>query len=372
MLNYFEINKSNLLNNLSELTKDLGSDKLITAVVKANAYGHGLEQVVKSLSGHVDYFQVDDFLELEKLRTFDPTTPVAVLGYVEKEDLEKAINLNGTLGVASLSQLKAIIAVGKRLDREIQIHLCVDSLFGREGIMPAEVKDVIELLTNQSNIKLVGVYSHFADIDNVESNYYQEQLKVYQEACAELEKGGFTSLIKHTSATGGTIRYESTANEKQMVRIGIGLYGYWPSNGLKSRYQNKINLLPVLSWKSKIAQVKTISPGNSIGYSRTFFTEKTTRIAVIPQGYSDGYDRRLSNLGEVLIRGDYCPVLGRVSMNMLVVDVSQIDAHTEDDVVIIGAQGDKSITADDIAKKNGTIEYEILTNLNPLLPRIIT
>ena len=165
--------------------------------------------------------------------------------------------------------------------------------------------------------------------------------------------------------------YEKGKGINSLIRIGIGAYGMWPSEHLKVLYKNKITLMPALAWKTKIVQIKTLPKGSTIGYGLTYKTKKETKIAVVPQGYADGYDRGLSNKGEVLIKGTRCKILGMVSMNMFVVDVSHLkNVKQEDEVVILGRQGKEEIPAEELAKKLGTINYEVTTRISSLLPRL--
>ena len=218
------------------------------------------------------------------------------------------------------------------------------------------------------------MYSHFANIeDTTDFTHAQKQIDMYQEALKLSREAGFTNLETHISATSGLMVYEKDTGANTIVRIGIGGYGMWPSEPLKRNFQKKgFELKPVLSWKTHVAQVKTLQKGMTVGYGLTHVTQKETLIALIPQGYADGFPRTLSNTGMVLIGGRRCAVLGRVSMNMFVVDATNVpEAKEGDEVVIIGEQGDKSISAQEVADRSGTINYEATTRISPLLPRIV-
>ena len=183
---------------------------------------------------------------------------------------------------------------------------------------------------------------------------------------------GFKDLQTHISSTAGLLAYEKKKGIHPIVRLGIGTYGMWPSEALKKRYKNKMTLKPVLAWKTKIAQVKTLPKGSTVGYGLTYKTKKATKVALIPQGYSDGVDRKLSNSGHVLIGGTRCKILGRVMMNMFSVDVNHLHkVKIKDAVIILGKQGKQEITAEEIAGKLDTINYEITTRINALLPKIV-
>ncbi len=227
---------------------------------------------------------------------------------------------------------------------------------------------------SKKNLKFTGMYAHFANIEDTNNfTHAEKQIKNYEEAKKIAEKFGYGKFDTHISATSGLLVYEKKEGINSIIRLGIGVYGMWPSEHIKYMYRNRMKLKPVLSWKTKIAQIKTLPAGSTIGYGLTYMTYIPTKIAIIPQGYADGFDRSLSNKGEVLIKGTRCKILGRVAMNMFVVNVSHLkNVKAEDEVVILGKQGKEEITAEEIAEKIDTINYEITTRISPLLPRIIT
>jgi alanine racemase len=320
----------------------------------------------------VDYFQVNSFEELKKIKN-STSKMILVFGYVGNSDLENAIKLGCILSVFDLPHLILINKIASILNKKQKVHIAIDSLLGREGIMPNEIEIFIKKLMKMKNIIVDGIYSHFANIeDTANFSYAEKQIKVYESIIKIFIKYGFNDLKTHISATSGTMVYEKNSGNNKIVRLGIGIYGLWPSLYLNKSLKNKIILKPILSWKTHIVQVKILPIGYCIGYGLTYITNKETKIAVIPQGYADGYDRRLSNIGEVLISGTRCKVLGRVAMNMFVVDVTNLNKVKEgDEVVILGFQKSESICADEIAKKLNTINYEIVARINPLLPRIV-
>ncbi|NVN96829.1 alanine racemase, partial [Candidatus Nomurabacteria bacterium] len=244
---------------------------------------------------------------------------------------------------------------------------------GREGIMPSQVENLIKEIKNLKNIILDGVYSHFANIeDTMNSTHANRQIETYHSCVEIFKKNGYEKINTHISATSGILVYEKGENLHSIVRLGIGLYGLWPSEHLEYLNKKKIILKPVLRWVTHVAQVKVIPANYPIGYGLTYITKKNTKIAVIPQGYFDGLTRSMSNNGEFLIRGKKAKIIGRVAMNMTVVDVSHIkDVMPEDEVVIIGVQGKAKITAEEVAKKSDTINYEATTRISALLPRVI-
>ncbi|MBD3366306.1 alanine racemase [candidate division WWE3 bacterium] len=370
-LNYIKISKENLLHNIAQLKKLTHNQKKVCAVVKANAYGHGSREVVEILNNHVSYFQVDDFLEFNEIKD-TAKQPILVLGYVMPKNLEKLVEQGGIPAIYSLEQLKALETIAKRLDQAIKVHLKIDALLGRQGILLDDLPEFLRLLEKVPAIKIAGVYSHFSDADNGFTSHIECQIKTFKAAVKKIKQAGYDNFITHMSSTAGALQYGQNHNFLDMFRPGIGMYGLWPSPDMQEKYSEIVDFKPVLKWVSHIAQVKTVPKGYPISYNLTYITKKETKVAVIPQGYSDGYDRRLSNRGEVLIQGTRCPVLGRVAMNMIVVDVSHLeDVSPMDEVVLLGSQGGNEISADEIAEKIGTINYEVISRISPLFPRIV-
>jgi alanine racemase len=382
-LSYIEISKGNLIHNIKQFKSLLGGGAKIAGVVKANAYGHGDVQVVKILNSHVDYFQVNSVEELARIRPHTKKE-ILVLGYVGHSGIENAIKLGGTLGIFDLEHAMLVNQIARRLNKKIKVHLAVDSHLGREGLMPENLDKVLPEFLKMKNIVIEGVYSHFANIeDTSDFSHAQKQIDTYAEALSVFSKHGLFAGKKgiktHISATSGVLAYEvdklrssSSDFSNSIVRIGVGLYGMWPSLDLQDKWQKKINLKPVVRWVSHIAQIKSLPKGHTIGYGLSYVTIRPMKVAVIPQGYSDGMTRSLSNIGSFLIGGHKAQILGRVAMNMVVVDVSDIeDVACGDEVVILGNQADLSITAEDLASLMGTINYEVTTHINPLLPRVV-
>jgi len=371
-LSYIEISKSNLLRNLKSFQSYLSPHTKIVSVVKANTYGHGEEEIVKILSPVTDYFQVDDLLELRSLR-IKTKKEILVLGYVAHHELKKAVELKAILGIYDIERLKILESIGKKSRIKPRVHIKIDAYLGRQGVPLDEIDSFISYLKKLKYVQIEGVYSHFSNIEDTASfSHAKKQANAYHAVLKKFNQAGFTNLLTHISATSGVLRYEQRKGLHSLARIGIGLYGLWPSDELKKKYKSKITLKPVMRWITHVAQIKTLPANYPIGYGLTYVTSRPTKVAVIPQGYADGYDRSLSNLGEVLIRGKRCKVLGRVAMNMFMVDASRVrSVKQEDEVVLLGRQKGEEITAEEIADKIGTINYEVTTRVSPLLPRVV-
>jgi len=371
-LAYIELSKKNLVHNIKQFKALAKRGTKFAVAIKGNAYGHGQNEVAKILEPYVDYFIVNSVNELELLRKVSKKKTF-VLGYVQKNDLSRAIKLGCILSIFSLEELKNTNKIVKQLKKIQEIHLPVDAYLGREGFLTKELPEVFTELKKYKNIKLTGMYAHFANIEDTNNfTHAEKQIKNYEEAKKIAEKFGYGKFDTHISATSGLLVYEKKEGINSIIRLGIGVYGMWPSEHIKYLYKNKMKLKPVLSWKSKIAQIKTLPAGSTIGYGLTYMTYVPTKIAIIPQGYADGFDRGLSNKGEVLIKGTRCKILGRVAMNMFVVNVSHLkNVKPEDEVVLLGKQGKQEITAEEIAEKIDTINYEITTRISSFLPRVI-
>lgn len=378
-----QIDRGALLYNLAAL-KDLAPKGMqIAAVVKGNAYGHGLREVAAILDGRVDMFQVDDIEELRCLRQVTQARAI-VLGHVPECAMAEVVELGAELALFADWQIEPLRSIG----RPVRVHLEIDVLLGRLGVLPGEVASMLEKIRSAPNIEIVAAYGHFANIeDTTDQSHAYAQIEGFEEAFA-LVRAAFPNAGRHMSATSGLMTIEPIRRGYNLVRLGIGLYGMYPSAPL-SRTHAYLGLKPVMRWVAGLSQVKTLPAGHPVGYGLTFVAPRDMTIGVVPQGYSDGYDRGLSNTGEVLVRGRRCPVLGRIAMNMFTADLSSVpQAEAGDEVVLLGSQGlpptpqtppsdtnmpgtVERITAEEIALKLATINYEITTRVSPLLPRVV-
>jgi len=387
-LSWVEIKREAPEHNLRELKRGAKKNIIFCAVVKSNAYGHGVKQITSILPS-ADWFAVNSLEEGAELRSFGIKKPILVLGYVPLNQLKEAIALNLSLTVYNIQTLKKLerILNGKK---QAKIHLKIETGTSRQGIMPEEIPHFADFISKSKSLFLEGISTHYANIeDTLNPEYAQTQLKRFKDGVKIIKKTGLEPKIIHTACTAAAILYPETHFD--MLRIGIGLYGLWPSREtyisalLGSRPLPK--LIPVLTWKTRVAQIKTIPEGSYVGYGCTYRTTRKTRLAVLPVGYADGYDRSLGNKAHVLIRGKRAKVLGRVCMNLTMVDVTDIKGvRLEDEVVLIGRStenksnkiginsectSEESITAEMLAEWAGTINYEIVTRISPYLERRI-
>ena len=362
---WIEINKKAVIRNVKTFRSLVSKKTEIWAVVKSNAYGHGLVTFSKIVDdAGIDGFCVDSVKEGNKLRENNITKPILVLGPTLQGLLKEAQDNEIIITIANKESLKEFL----RSTAKPNFHLKIDSGMHRQGFYPKDIPKIISSLKKVKN-NFKGVYTHFCSAKDINYPTYTElQFSNFNKASAVLENAGFNNLVKHIAATGGTLlnkKYHLDA-----VRIGIGLYGLWPSKELNITF-TKIKLNPVFSWKVLVSDVKRIKKGDYIGYDLTERAVKDGQIAVLPIGYWHGFSRAFSSLGFVLINGRPAKVLGRVSMDLIVVDVTGIKCGVGDEAVIVGKQGKSEIAASDAASQIGTSHYELITRVNPLIERII-
>lgn len=373
MKTHIEISRDNLVHNLSLFARITGRPLMF--VVKANAYGHGLREVVKiaSQTPFIGYYAVDSTEEAVLVRELDSSRNILLLGWTDRENLEPLIRHNIETVAPSIDFLNMLNREAKKTGLPARVHLKVETGTARLGMTPDKI---LALLKNNPYpfIRFTGIYSHFANIEDTTNHAYAaEQLKKFTDI---LEKTTFDTsrLVKHFSCSAATLLFPKTRFD--IPRVGISAYGYWPSKHTYISYIEKnkepLALKPVLSWHAKIAQVKTLNTGDHIGYGITYRTFNKTVIAVTPVGYYDGYDRKMSNMANVLVKGVKAPLRGRVCMDMFMAETTHIKhVKAGETVTLIGGTGSETISADDLAEWSGSINYEILARINPLIPRII-
>ncbi len=376
MLKWIEVDSKALLHNLSLIRSLVKKRTKVIFVVKANAYGHGIDQVVSitEKSNLIDWYGVNSIEEAVKLRELGVKREILILGYVERELIEEGIRNNVRFTVYEPSYISEIERKARKMKREAYFHLKLETGTGRQGIDKKDWKSFKEVLKKIEYTKFEAVSSHFANIeDTTDHSYAEYQLKRFNSFYKLIVNDGFSPL-RHFSCSASTLLFPKTHFD--FVRVGISAYGYWPSKethlSFLLRHKNELELRKVLSFYTKVAQVKTLKKGSFISYGLTYKTTQKTKIAVLPVGYFDGVDRKLSNTGYFLIKGERVPIRGRVCMNITLVDVSHIkNINSEDKVTLIGRDGKEIVSADDWADKVGTINYEILSRLSPEIPRIV-
>jgi alanine racemase len=368
---WVEISKSALQKNVRELDRILTKKAEFFAVVKGNAYGHGMEEIASVISPmkEVDRLLVFTVEEGIALRKSGVKKPIVVLKNCAPYEIPAIQKYSLEVAVSSLPSLRAI---AKKATKKITVHICVDTGLGRDGFALSESEKVIGLVHGNKKILVSGLFTHFSGAESRSFDAYTvTQLSLLHEWRRRFADVGMHPQI-HASATSGA--FLGTDFHADAVRFGIGLYGLWPSEETQALNRSGVSLAPVLSWKARISEIKTVPAGTCVAYDCTFKTTKETTLAVVPIGYFDGYSRALSGKSAVLVKGVRVPVVGRVMMNMIVVDVSAVPKVQEGDVVtLIGKDGKDSIdiTVEELASYRNTINYEIVTRINPTIPRLV-
>ena len=373
---WIEISKKNLIHNVKFLKTKLNKDVNFGAVVKSNAYGHGIKEVSTILYKHgVKHFMVNTLEEALLLKEKGIKAFILIMGYIPMQNLEIAVKEGFRFVFYNKKTIKFLKNIYNKNKEKPLIHIKIETGTNRQGVNIKELKDFIKELLN-AGIKPEGIYTHFANIeDTTDHSYAYYQLTRFKKAQEMIKASGITPKYVDTACSAAILLFKET--HFNLVRAGISLYGLWPSKETYLSYlikhgKENTNLKPVLTWKTVIAQIKDIEEGECISYGCSYRTTYPSKIAVLPVGYYEGYDRRLSNIGYVLIKGKRAPVKGRVCMNMVMVDVTHIeDVKVGDEVILIGESGKEKITADDMAQLLGTINYEVVTRINNTLPRVI-
>lgn len=360
------INLDFLEENYHTIKSGLSKGVKILCVVKADAYGHGMIQVAGRLASiGADYFGVATISEGIRLRHYSIVTPVLVMGGIMPwEDVQQALDHNLTPAVHDMGMLKKIKEACDVCGKSINVHLKADTGMGRLGFSLDELPSVIGEIKDSKYIKVEGIMSHFSSSES-RDEYGMEQVRKFVNILQLFQNNGIETNLNHMSNSGAVSVYPEAHFD--MVRVGINLYGSYSATELKDTF----SLKQVMKLISRVALIKEFLPGSTLSYGRSYTTEKKNRIAFVPVGYADGYLRALSNKGSVLIRDRRCKVVGRVCMDWILVDVTDIgDVCTGDEVVLLGKSSTDTITADELAKLTDTIPYEILCKISGRVPRI--
>lgn len=369
---WVEVSASALRSNLVSLKRIIAPSAPM-AVMKSNAYGHGLSETAPIIAPLVDGIVVDSLEEARELRARNIRKNILIIGYIPPASIEDLAKLRCSAVAYSMDMLVAIRRVSAK-PGSFRLHLKIETGTTRQGLEGAALVAFARSAQKIHSVVIEGVYTHFANIeDTLDPSYAREQIARFERECERLEKAGIHPVIHHTAASAAALMYPETRLDA--VRLGIAMYGYWPSREAQIAVHEvypKLILKPALTWKTIVAQVKEVKRGTPVSYGLTERVTRSSRIAVLPVGYWDGYDRGLSSIGRVLVRGHVCKILGRICMNMMMVDVTDVPGvRSGDEVVLIGSQKGSVVSAERIADLAGTINYEFLTRINPHIPRII-
>ncbi len=363
-----EINLDNIAHNVREIRRVTNKNAEIMGVVKADAYGHGVFEVTRTLlSNGVSRLAVSMLDEAIQLRREGIEVPILILGYTDPARANEILENDVTQSVYSHELAQALSKEAVRQGKKVKLHIKIDTGMSRIGFMPgySAVKNVMEI-EKLPNVIIEGLFTHFASADERDRDYTLMQFEKFMSICCELQRIGIHIPVKHCANSAGIIEYPEM--HLDMVRPGIILYGMYPSNEV---CKEKIDLKPAMTLKANVIMVKEVEKNTPISYGRIFTTERKSKIATIPIGYADGYSRMLSNKGRVLINGQFAPVVGRICMDQCMIDVTDIEGDVEvgDEIVLIGEQGQRNISVEDVAETIGIINYELVCIVGKRIPR---
>lgn len=363
-----EISLSALGQNYQTIKKRLTDKTQLMAVVKADAYGHGAVSCARTLSAAgADWFGVALIEEGIELREAGIIQPIFCLGGFWRGQAEQIIEHNLTTAIYRIDQAEELNARASESGAIAAFHLKVDTGMGRLGVPFDELREFASRLKSFNHTKLEGVFSHLADADNTQTDFTELQIARYEKAVSILREIGFDPRWRHLSASAGLHAYPQA--DCNLARAGATLYGL--TRDVLSPNFPPLNVQPVMSLHSRIVMLKTVAAGQYLGYGRSFTTKRESRIATIPIGYADGFSRALSNRGRAIVRGNIAPVVGRVSMDLIMLDVTDVtNAELGDEIVLIGERDGLRISAEDLAEQTGTISYEIVTGISSRVPRV--
>ncbi len=364
-----EINLDHIAHNVREIRRLVGKRTELMAVVKADAYGHGvLETVQTMIENGVTRIAVSMLDEAIQLRKIGIDIPILVLSYTSPMRADEILQYHITQTVYSHEFAAALSEEAVRQGTKARIHIKIDTGMSRVGFLPgySAVKDVVEI-QKLPGIIIEGIFSHFATADERNRSYTLHQMELFESIVGELHRIGILIPIRHIANSAAILQYPETILD--LVRAGIILYGIYPSQEVDP---SVIHLEPAMTFKATITLVKWVDENTPVSYGRKFTTTRKTRIATLPVGYADGYSRLLTGKGRVLVNGQYAPIIGSICMDQCMVDVTDIagEVSVGDEVVLLGRQGEGEVTADEIARLMGTIPYEIVCIIGKRVPRV--
>ena len=355
---YLEINLPQLRKNIEAIRSQVASAKVMT-MVKANAYGHGLEGVASFIEPHVDSFGVAILEEGIQLRELGIKKPILVAGGTLPEQIPAFIEYDLTLTASSIDLLASADAMAESAKKKLVVHLKIDTGMERVGVHYYEAEPFLEQSLKYKNIEIEGIYTHLANAESRDLIHTRQQLERFNEVLQFYEKRGLPTPIRHMANSAAILQFPESYLD--MVRPGLMFYGVYPVG-----VSHTVDIAPALTWRSRVAYSKITRPGHPVSYGSLWQAEAQTRIVTIPCGYADGYFRRMTNQAQVMINGRKYPQVGRICMDQFMVDVGEDAAQVGDDVVLLG----EAITAYDLAEWSGTNEYEVLTNISARVPRL--
>lgn len=375
-----EIDLKAIAHNIRELRRITNPKARFMAVVKANAYGHGIIEVAKqSLENGTEVLGVANIEEGSQIRKAGIKAPVLILSYAPPEQSKKLIEFNLTQTVYSYETAKLLSEAASAYGKKIKVHIKVDTGMGRLGLLPNQLglskynKEItdssvseVESIFRLPMLEIEGIFTHFATADKSNRSYANNQFEIFMDFLSQLRINGLETPVTHAANSAAIINMPET--HLDMVRAGISIYGLYTS---KEVDRSIIKLKPAMELKTKIIHLKKVPAGFKVSYGITYETERPTTIATVRIGYADGLNRLLSSKGRMLVCGQSAPIVGRICMDLTMLDVGEIpEVAMEEEVVIFGKQGNSSITVDEIASTINTINYEVVSTIMERVPRI--
>ena len=362
---FAEIDVDAIENNLNELKNCIPENTLKCAVVKADAYGHGAVTIAELLSDKVDFFAVASADEAMELRREGIKNNILILSYTHSDDYEELISNDVRLTIYNKNRANKVNEVAKKLGKIAKVHIAIDTGMTRIGFYPDDeaVREVCEI-NKLENIELEGIFSHYACADMTAKSVSDKQTELFKDFVKKCNDEGVSFSIKHMCNSAGISEFNEHFD---LVRMGISLYGLYPSDEID---QTKINLIPALTFKSHIISIKDVDEGTGISYGHTYVANEKRRIATVSAGYADGYPRALSGCGRVIVNGKYAPIVGRVCMDMFMIDVTDIDCAITDEVILFGSDGNLTVSAEEIGEKSMSFNYEVICGVSRRIPRV--
>ncbi|HYM61017.1 MAG TPA: alanine racemase [Thermoanaerobaculia bacterium] len=359
-----EVDLAAFRRNVAEVRRRLPARSRLVAVLKADGYGHGAVELARCCDpGDVAMIATARLVEALALREAGIVLPILNLGVLNDDQIVEAVQHEITIGIVGPDDLERAARVARASERELVVHLKLDSGMGRMGVIEPELPRVVDILRGAPALRVDALYTHFANASDPADPFTAVQIASFDRLVVALRDAGISPAIHHLANSAALMR--GLVRPGDYVRAGIVLYGSEPLEAGASRLE------PILRWRTEIVRLKDLPAGRPVGYGGTFRTARPSRIATLPVGYADGYDRRLSNRAEVLVRGRRAPVVGRVSMDLTTIDVTDVPGVTTgDEVVLIGRQEGDEISAEELAARSETISYEVFCRISARVPRV--
>ena len=364
---FAEINLDAIKHNFIEMKKCVNDNVKLCAVVKADAYGHGAVEVAHALNDNADYFAVATPDEAIELRNASISTPVIILTYTHNDDFRELIENDVSVTIFTKGAADNLQKIASEVGKKALVHIVIDTGMTRLGFMPDEDSvETLKYISSLPDIEIQGIFSHYACADMKDKSVSDVQTERFAGFIDMCKNAGVNFPLHHICNSAGTSEF---SEHFDMVRMGISIYGLYPSDEIDT---SKINLIPAMTFKSHVVNVREVSENVGISYGHTYVTTEKRSIATVAGGYADGYPRALSNCGRVIINGQYAPIVGRVCMDQFMVDVTGIDVKIDDEVILFGSDGKLTVSAEEIGEKSMSFNYEVICGIARRIPRVYT